>query len=340
VNRISTINHSFIVSLTLLAITILAAAGCAGITGSPEVAASNSEAADFKVAVLLPDEEDDKGWSQSGYEGLKLIEKELGATVAFTPEASPEEAKAIASQYADDGYNFIIGHGNEYIPAFKVVAERYPRTKFAVSAPYTGNNKNFGGLAFRDDELGYLAGVVAAQKSQSQKIVFIGGESFPNLVDLAKAYERGAKSIDPSTEVTIEWVGNWVDQDRAREITQAHIDAGADIFAVNADVAGLAVHELASNTPGVYSIGWVLDQHELAPETIITSGMQSVPKTYLEATILVRQGRWEGKLYRFGLQEGAHQLAPFYGLLTPEQEEQVNAVQAGIMTGDIDVSSP
>jgi basic membrane protein A len=58
----------------------------------------------------------------------------------------------------------------------------------------------------------------------------------------------------------------------------------------------------------------------------------------LEGATLVQQGRWEGKQYKFGLQEGAQELAPFYGLLTPEEEAKVNAIKQDILTSKIDVA--
>jgi hypothetical protein len=52
----------------------------------------------FKVAMVLPGPKNDGSWSQSGYEGLKLIETELGAQIAYTDntgELSGEEIKSI-----------------------------------------------------------------------------------------------------------------------------------------------------------------------------------------------------------------------------------------------------
>lgn len=336
-NRIRTINRSFIVSLTLLAITILVAAGCAGITGSPEVAANNSKNTGFKVAMLLPGPEDDGGWSQAGYEGLKLIEKELGAETAFTANVTEEASKGLLRQYANKGYDFIIGHGGEYIPAAETVAKEFPRIKFAVIAGYAGNNKNFGALSFRDGEVGYLTGVVAALKTETGKVAYVGGEPYTHMKEQATLFERGAKATNPKLETSIEWVESWVDQDKAREIAQNLIESGVDVIVVDADTAGLAIHEVAQQE-GIKTIGWALDQHELAPDTIVTSAIQRVPVLVLEGAILVQQGRWEGKQYKFGLQEGAQELAPFYGFLTSEEEAYVQAVHNDIIAGKINVS--
>ena len=322
-------------------IFILLSLALIGCGGANNVADNSAQAAPggLKVAMVLPGAIDDKGWCQVGYEGLQLIEKELGAQVAYTANVPPdeEEMTKIFRQYAQDGFDFIIGHGGEYIPAAEVVAEEFPDIKFAVVAGYAGNNNNFGALSFREGEVGYLTGVVAALKTKTNKVAYIGGEAYPHMLEQSVLFERGAKAVNPSVEVSIEWVESWSDQDKAKEIAQSQLKGGADVILADADSAGLAVLEVAKEA-NIYGIGWSLDQHELAPGTILTSAIQRVPVLLLEGATLVQQGRWEGKQYKFGLQEGAQELAPFYGLLTPEEEAKVNTIKQDILTSKIDVA--
>ena len=53
-----------------------------GVTVSPTPALA------FKVAIVLPGTITDESFCQSGYEGLKLIEKELGAEIAYSERVS------------------------------------------------------------------------------------------------------------------------------------------------------------------------------------------------------------------------------------------------------------
>lgn len=311
--------------------------GCASAqTAAPPDAAKAAPGA-FKVAILLPTEANDGAWSQTGYEGLKLIEKELGAQIAYTANVAEADSEKVFRQYAQDGYDFVIGHGGEYIPAAEVVAEAFPRTKFAVTAIHAGNNKNLGALSLRDGEIGYLTGVVAGLKTKTNKVAFIGGVAYPAIQEQATLFERGAKAINPKVEVTIAWVDSWTDEVKTRQIAEAQVKAGADVLLGDVDALGLVVIETAKKA-GVYAIGWSLDQHNAAPDTVLTSGIQRIPVAMLEGATLVQQGRWEGKQYKFGLQEGAEDLAPFYGLLSTEEEAKVNAARADILAGKIDVT--
>lgn len=330
----STRKHLLVLYLISTLFLLIACGGTQGVDSSASAQAASGA---FKVAMLLPGETNDGAWSQIGYEGLKLIEKELGAQIAHTANVPEADSEKIFRQYAQDGYDFIIGHGGEYIPAAEVVAKEFPRIKFAVMAGYGGNNKNLGALSFRDDELGYLVGVVAGLKTKTNKIAFIGGVDYPHMQEQAVSFERGAKATNPKVEISTEWVGSWTDEAKTKQIAEAQVKAGADILVGNVDAASQIVFDTAKNA-GVYAIGWSLDQHNAAPNTILTSGVQRIPVLILEGATLVQQGRWEGKQYKFGLQEGVEELAPFYGLLSAEEEAQVKSIKENILTGKIDVT--
>jgi basic membrane protein A len=152
----------------------------------------------------------------------------------------------------------------------------------------------------------------------------------------ADLFERGAKATNPLVVVTVEWVESWTDEEKTRQISEAETMAGVDVLSLNVDKASQAGFEVAEGA-GIYAIGWTSDQHELAPNTILTSAIQRVPVLLLEGATLVQLDRWEGKQYKFGLREGAQELAPFYGLLPPEEEERVKAVKEDILTGKIDI---
>lgn len=123
---------------------------------------------------------------------------------------------------------------------------------------------------------------------------------------------------------------------KAIALAQAQINAGADVLLVQVDAAGLPVLTLAEQA-GVYAIGTAQDQHTVAPKVVLTSIMQNVPALFLHGATLVQQGRWEGKQYKLGLQDGVQDLAPFYGLLTPDQEQTVKAIRNDIMLGKINL---
>jgi len=317
----------------LLLLVSIAVSGC---RTTPPTAPSTTTEGLFKVAMLLPGPIDDQSWSQAGYEALRSIERDLAATVAYeasVPETAFEER---LRAFAGEGYDLVIGHGSQFYPAAEVVAQAFPRVKFAVVGSFAGNNTNLGAVSFRDSEVSYLVGVVAAVKTRTNKVAYIGGFTNGSQEDAVRGVQQGLKATNPEVSLAVSWVDSWTDQERARQIAQEHLAAGVDVLIQNADTAGQAVLTEAERA-GVYAIGWSQDQHILAPKAVLTSPVQRVSVLLLKTARLVRQGRWEGKQYKLGLQDGAIDLAPFYGLLSPQEERAVQTARDAIMTGAITI---
>lgn len=325
----------------VLALLVCIPIACVGNSGDRLPATSPQAGRDFRVAIVLPEAIDGDAWSQAGHQGLKLIEAQLQAEVEYAEidRKSPEDIKKILRQYAREGFDFIIGHGSQHLtlPALEVAAKEFPRSKFAaIGGGGFGNNHNLGVLQVRDGELGYLAGVVAALKTKTNKIGYIGGFDYATLQEEAALLERGAKATKPAVEVAIRWLGGWTDVAKADAIARELMASGVDLFVLHGDPATLPLYPILAKV-GIAIIGWNTDQYERSPDAVITSGIVKIPELLLAGATLVREGRWEGRKYRLGLREGVLELAPFRGALTPEQEEIVQRAKDEILLGKIDV---
>jgi basic membrane protein A len=300
---------------------------------SSEATASSNPA--FRVAILLPRSAETDGWSHAGYQGLLLIQKELGAEITYSDNIPEADFERVFRKYADEGYDFIIGHGNQFAPAAEKVALDYPLIDFAITGKYGGNNVNLGGLSLREGEMGYLFGVIAAIKTKTKHIGYLGGAENASGQEITTLFERGALATDPSIQVSISWVGNFTDAVKAKQLAQEQIDSGVDVLCVLAGSAGTGVHAQAQDA-GIFTLGWIEDLNYLAPKAVLTSNVQDVPHMLLAGARLSIQGRWAGKQYKFGLAEGMQNLAPFYGLISAEEESKINQVKNDILTGKID----
>jgi basic membrane protein A len=310
---------------------------CSRQAGAPRLPAPRPADGAFKVAILLPRTIEADGWTRSGYTGLLLIEEKLGANVAYAENVPEADFEAAFRKYADERYDFIIGHGAQFIPAAQKAAAAYPRISFAVVGVYGGNNTNLGGISLREGEMAYLFGAIAALKTKTGKVSFLGGSENPNSKEIVAAFRRGAAAVQALIRVDVDWVGNFTDAARAKALAQARIDSGTDIIFVLAGAAGTAVHAQAQKA-GIFTLAWIEDLSRLAPKAVITSNVQDVPAMLLRGATLAKEGRWEGKQYRYGLAEGVQGLAPFHGLLSVEQERRVKTLQNDLLSGKVDAS--
>lgn len=300
---------------------------------SPEANTSN-----FKVALVTTGLQNDNSWSQACFEGLNLIKNKFNAQVDFIGNIDAEQSEAAIHKYAEAGYDLVIAASGAYPPAAEKVAQEFPRTKFALVTTYPGNNKNLGAVAFRSGEVGYLTGALAAMKTKANKVGYIVGAPYPVYVEEEALFRRGVEATNPSVQASTAFLDTWTDTAKATKVAMDMIDSGIDILAINADEAGLAALQAVTQKPGVSVIGWAKDQHELAPGKVLTSVLQDIPNLVLNAAVLTQQGRWEGKLYKFGLKEKIYDFAPFRGTLTTQEENAFKAVREAVTTGKIDVS--
>ena len=74
-----------------------------------------------------------------------------------------------------------------------------------------GNPANYQGLLFNEAQAGYLAGIVAATITKSNKIGAVGGQSdVPPVVAYIKGYENAAKATKPGISVSVNYVESFI----------------------------------------------------------------------------------------------------------------------------------
>ncbi len=310
--------------------------------GSAPAAAAETEAeaaapvTDLRVAMVLPGPISDKGFNQGGYAGLELIASELGAETAFSESTPIAEFEQVYRDFADQGFNVIIGHGFEFGDVALKVAPDYPDTKFIVGSHPFVAAENVAGITGETWQSAYVLGALAGLMTESNKIGGIAGFDFPIIVSQMEAYKLGAQSVNPDVEVTNVYIGTFDDAAKAKEAAFAQISAGADVIFHIADAAGVAVVQ-AAEEEGVWAIGWGLDQNSLAPKTVISSLLFGNDDLYLQDVEKIADGTWTGEARTYGLATGVVGIADFYGLVPNEVAEQIEQIKQEIIDGTIEV---
>ena len=310
--------------------------------GNSDVSAKGHEK--FKVALLLPASITDGGWNAFAYDGLKAIEKELGAKISHIESRTPTDQEAHFRDYAMDGYQLIFGHGFGYQDPAKQVAPDFPETVFVTS---TGNTvtDNISPIVFAIEEPVYLLGVIAGTMTQTNKIGIVGGQNISAINSMFSAFEQGAKRVKPDVVVRRAYVGNWSDIGKGKELALAHINEGSDFLFPVADVAGLGVFQAVEAAQGdgktVYAFGVYRDQSELSPTTIVASAIVT-PKVFVKLAKVVMEGTFEPQPYRFTMSEDEALTLVYNPALKDKVPETVQKAvadtKAKIIAGELKVS--
>lgn len=319
-----------LVVVALLTLALVAGCGSKPATdpgkqgNSSSTGNSSSGNGDFKVALVCPGAVNDGGWNASALQGLNDIQSKLGAKVAYTEKVTPANYAQVIRTYARQGYNLIFGHGYEFDEAMKTVAPEFPNTKFVViNGSVTG--PNLASTNFKFGELGYFTGMTAGMITKSNKVGVVAPEASPTVTADIDTFKEGVAKVNPKATVSVSYTGSWEDIPKAKEAAKALLSQGDDVLLVMGNSFSIGVFQACKDAKAK-AIGWVSDQNSMAPETIVTSGLQSVETLYVDMAQMVKDGKFEGKNNIFGMKENAQSLAPFKNV----PQDVVDKVQSAV----------
>jgi len=292
---------------------------------SNQPAAATAPAQKIKVALVLPGTINDNGWSQVAYSGVTAGAKETGAEVAYTESAQLPDFETIFRDYANKGYNLVIGHGSEYADVAVKIGKEFPKTYFAVTNADV-KAENVAGLDTKNEEAGYLAGFIAGTMSKSKKIGIVGAMEIVAMKRAAEGFVLGAKASCPDCKTFSSWVGSFDDAGKGKETAMAMIEQGVDVVYANADAAGIGVIA-GCKEKGVMVVGDTGDQSSLAPDLVITSMMQNLDPMFVEIIQEVAGGKFIPNNVRMnGFDTGIYYIAPLNKkLVTDDQSAKILA---------------
>jgi len=303
-----------------------------GSAAAPETAATK-----LKVGLITPGKVTDGGWCQSANDGVKRIESELGAElVPVVENPAPAEVAGAARNLAQGGANLIFFHGSEYDSPVATVAKDFPATTFVVVNGRTVA-ENLTPIQFSEREATYLAGMVAAGMSKSHKVACVGGTKIPVIESCFDAFKNGAKAVDPNCDVRIVFTGSFDDQGKAKQQTQALIEAGVDVVMHNANDAGKGVAQAVQEAAGkAFFIGANADQSDLATDFNLGSFLIDSPNAYLAVAKGIQDGSGAGKAFKGGLQSKSTTFlfnSKFKGTVPEDLKKKIADAETAIVAG-------
>ena len=137
--------------------------------------------------------------------------------------------------------------------------------------------------------------------SKTKVIGFIGGEKYPNLINIFEGYKRGATDIDPNITVLNIYLDDWDNPVKGKKFANELIDKGADFLLHVADTSGQGVIE-AAKTRGIYVFGAVSDQNKLAPNNVLSSFILDTEKAFYNIINMIQYRNFSGQIFKPGLE--------------------------------------
>jgi basic membrane protein A and related proteins len=293
----------------------------------------------LRIAIITDANFSDKGWGESSLNAARYIEQKYNFSIATEDNVAIPDIEMTLRNYTDSGYDLIIAHGFQWGEPALQVGQSQPKTKIVV---FTGlvESENVASIFPQQQQGSFLLGALAGMLTNTNVIGFVGGEEYPNVVNIFEGYKQGAKWANSNITVIGTYLNDWDNPARGKEAATSIIRQGADFMFHVADSSGQGVIQ-AAHESGIYALGAVQDQNHLSPDTVLSSFVLDVDKAYDNAIKMVMDGNFTGKIFRPGIElqrgyngEGVVYLAPFHGLeskVSESVQERLNRLTNEIL---------
>src|ERR671918_1737191 len=329
--------------LTLLALAVLALSACGGDDEQAATGATEPGEPALRVGLVTDvGQLNDRGFNQLAFEGLQRAERELAVEGRVLESSSDAEYVPNHSSLAEEGYDVVIGVGFAQGEAVAQVAQQFPDTKFVIidvdQTGLPGAPANVVGLLFKEEEVGYLAGYLAAltvkRDAAPDVISSVGGMKEPPVDRFIAGYQAGAEAALPGITVLNGYSQDWDDLAKCKEVALDQISKGSEIVFQVAGGCGLGALD-AAKEKDVWGIGVDRDQSDLGAH-ILTSAVKRVDQSVFLTAESVIDGSWQGgRNLTFGLAEDGVGLGTISREVPGEDRRQLERIAEEIAAGNI-----
>jgi basic membrane protein A len=329
--------------LGTLATVVVVAAGCGGGgEKSSEGAGTTTASGGIKVGLVTDvGGLNDRGFNHLAYVGVQQAKQRLGASFRVFLSNQSSDYVPNLTKFARQDYDLTIGVGFTEADAIDTAATKFPKENFAIVDVDQTTEKhkppNLLGLLFKEQEVGYLAGYLAAleEKRRPGKDVIgsVGGQKQPPVDRFIAGYQAGAKAADPGITVLNGYSQDFADQQKCKEIALNQIAEGAGVVFQVAGGCGLGALE-AAKQKDVWGIGVDADQSFLGPH-ILTSAVKRVDTAVFLAVKSVADGKFKGGNVTYGLKDNGVGLGKINAKVPKSEVAKVQKIRADIISGKI-----
>ena len=312
----------------------------------------------LKVAVVLDTGgENDKSFNEYTLKGAQEAATANNLDISYVVSASSSDYEKNIENFATEGANMIVTVGFLMGDATAKMAQKYPEIKFAIvdvsyfpgfgcdkslTDCYTGDGpfKNITSLMFAEDQVGYLAGVLAGCMTKTGTIATVSGMEIPPVIKYVVGYQTGAKSVKPEVKALNIYVPDFNDPTTGKQAGQDFVNQGADVvFGVGGNTGNGGL--LAAHEAGLMGIGVDVDQYFTYPEvasSLLTSAQKNMDVATNQAVTAFAKGQLQPGLQLATLNNGGIRLAPYHdwdSKIPQDCKDKIKAAEDGLKNGTL-----
>jgi basic membrane protein A len=332
----------------IIAVPLIAACGSGNKTASTAAtsttkAVAATAAKPFRIAVVMPSATTDMAFSESMWQAVLAVQKEMGGKSALELKYSenlynvPDAAAAIRD-YANQGFDIVIAHGSQYGSSVQEIAKDFPKVTFAWGTDVnTFGLPNVYAYTAAAEQGGYVNGVLAANLTKTRKIGVTGPVEVGDAKTYVDGFIEGVRSVSKSISISKTWTGSFSDVALMAAAAKTQIANGADILTGSSQSVVGSIGA-AKDKGNVLWFGTQWNQASLAPKLVVTSQTYDWTKMLKDMIKKHKSGVLGGIVYTLTLANGGLKIAynPSFNLPAKVKAAGDAAIK-GIVDGTIKV---
>ena len=294
----------------------------------------------------------DKSFNQGTYDGVKLYAYNNGLSYKYYQPANGDEATdddryEAMKAAVENGAEVVVCAGFMQEAALKMAATEYPDVPFIFIDGYPIGCDNVAGIAFQEEQSGYLAGYAAVMEGYT-KLGFTGGGGGDNpaCCRFGYGYVQGANAaaaeLNTQVEIKYSWQygASFSASPELQTMVSGWYETGTEVvFACGGSMFSSVVAAAGANDGAV--IGVDVDQ-SYESETVITSAMKGLSDAVQWSVAKVYDNTFSeigGTSTSLGANDNAVGLPTATWSLEGFTVEQYEALFAAIVSGDLVVDA-
>ncbi|HEU0116411.1 MAG TPA: BMP family ABC transporter substrate-binding protein [Thermomicrobiales bacterium] len=244
----------------------------------------------------------DQNFNDLAKRGLDEAAAKLGVKTAVIESRDQAAYEPNLTQAAESS-DLTIGVGFLLTDAITDVAGQFADKKFLL-IDSVSDAPNVASVTFKEQEGAFLAGVVAAKMTKTNKLGVVGGQKIPPVVRYVVGFEAGAKSVNPDVDVIVAYANTFDDPALGKELSLAQYNQGADIVFPVAGKTGVGSFDAAKEKgAGVWVIAADVDQSQLGAQYQLAVARKGVDTAVFTVTKELVNGDFKGGPQTLGLKE-------------------------------------
>jgi basic membrane protein A len=289
----------------------------------------------------------DRSYNDMLFTGMMNAKIKLNINFIEDSPATFDDAYYVIRGLLDRGVNVILAAGGWYmVDPVDVLAREYPDVLFVLFDDYAKEYlPNVASVTFKQNEVSFLAGALAAMQSRTEVVGVIGAIDVPSINDFIVGYEAGARYYNPRIRILKDYIFNHDKQRDPFSNSQVAYNIARDMYqSRNVDVifqvaggSGMGVFS-AAQSYGRYAIGVYSDQDYLAEGYILTSVIKRVDKAIEKVIQKILNHEKENKAYIMCFKDDFITLSDMQftkNLISEQNQRRLENIKKQIINGQI-----